>query len=169
MDPVEQIVELRLLAEALDPQQRRRLARLARAARAGLGVGVPKHRAARILGITPQALERWVRTGAIPTVRRPGSSRELIDADGLLELATEVARGRERQETRPVARAVHRLRERGRLRRRLRPNMSSAELRRDQELMTAAQRLDSGLALAEFSTQLAAAGRRSRARADRAG
>lgn len=160
VDPLEQIVELRRLAASLgDPEQRRRLARVVRALRASLPSGIPKRRAARLLGISPQALERWVRAGEVPTVRRPGSSRELVDRDALVRLLEETARLRDQGQGRPVAGAVGALRDDGALRRRPRPNQSVAELRRDRCDWSSAERLRAGAKLSRAALRLAAAAR----------
>ncbi len=85
-----------------------------------------------MLGVSVQALERWVRSGALPVVRKPGSSRELIDAEALLVVAEEVGRLREEGVERGVlADALRTLRAEGRLPRKLRPNQSAAELRHE--------------------------------------
>jgi DNA-binding transcriptional MerR regulator len=157
-----QIVELRRVVPAVaDPAERRRLERVIRQLRAGVGVGVPKLRAAALLGMSVQALERWVRHGDLPTARRPGSSRELIDAEALLLLAEEVTRLREQGQTRRlVAHALQQLLDEGRMPRKLRPNQSAAELRYEYLHTTPAERLRSAAELSTVAGTLAGAGRR---------
>jgi hypothetical protein len=61
---VQRVVALRRVADAvLDPEERRRLERVIRELRREIGVGVPKRRAARLLGVSVQALEPWVAGG----------------------------------------------------------------------------------------------------------
>ncbi|HJX46920.1 MAG TPA: hypothetical protein VJ375_03675, partial [Gaiellaceae bacterium] len=119
-------VELRRVRQTVvDPDGRRRLGSVIRELRASVGVGVPKRRAATLLGVSVQALERWVRSGALPVMRKPGSSRELIDAEALLVVAEEVGRLRELGVERgALAEALRTLRAEGHLPRKLRPNQS---------------------------------------------
>src|SRR5258707_4347835 len=97
------IVALRRVIPAVaTTAERQRLEGVIRDLRHDVGVGVRKRQAARLLGVGVQALERWIGRGRLPVVRRPGSSRELIDADALIVLAEEVARRREAGERRGV-------------------------------------------------------------------
>jgi excisionase family DNA binding protein len=124
--------------------------------RRDVGVGVPKRRAAALLGVSVQALERWVRNGSLPVVRVPGSSRELIDAEALLVLAEEVTRLREQGQRRSiVATALRDLKAEGRLPRKLRPNQSALELRHEYLHTTPDERLRTGVALSELAARLA--------------
>jgi hypothetical protein len=125
------IVALRRVAGAVrDPVERRRLERVVRELSRSLGIGVAKRPAAAVLGVTVQALDRWIARGVLPVVRKPGSSRELIDSGALLPLAEEVSRLREAGQTRGLLGTAFRELERtGRLLRRLRPNQSAHELR----------------------------------------
>ncbi len=124
--------------------------------RGGVGAGVPKRRAAALLGVSVQALERWVGDGALPVVRKPGSSRDLIDAETLLVLAEEVGRLRDRGVERGVlAEALRTLRAEDRLPRKLRPNESAAELRYEYLHTTPAERLHAAAELAELAGALA--------------
>jgi hypothetical protein len=151
------VVELRRVRQTLaDPDGRRRLGRVIRELRAGIGVGVPKGRAAALLGVSVQALERWVRDGAIPVVRKPGSSRELIDAEALLLVAEEVGRLREQSVERgALAEALRRINAEERMPRKLRPNQSAAELRHEYLRTTPAERLRAAVALGELASALA--------------
>jgi hypothetical protein len=128
---LEHVVALRLAQPAVaDPHERRRLKRVERELRREIGVGVPKTRAAAVLGVSVTALDKWVARARLPVVRRPGSSRQEIDADALLDLAEEVTRLREAGETRGVvATAFERLAQAGRPHRKLRPNQAARELR----------------------------------------
>jgi DNA-binding transcriptional MerR regulator len=156
---VQRVVALRRVANAvLDPAERRRLERVIRELRREIGVGVPKRRAARLLGVSVQALEPWVERGLLPAVRKPGSTRELLDAETLIVLAEEVGRRREAGETRGVVAASLRELERaGRLPRKLRPNQTARELRREFLATTAQGRLRDVAALSESAVALAAA------------
>lgn len=163
---LEQVVALQRVSRALDdPEERRRVAKVIRQLRARLGVGVPKHRAAAALGVSAQALERWVRAGAIPVTRRPGSSRELIDSEALIGLVGEVERLHEAGYGRPLAKAIEALEGAGRLRRKLRPNQPARELRYEFLHTSAAERLRSGIELTHTAHALAAHARARKARA----
>ncbi|MDX6468029.1 MAG: hypothetical protein QOI27_3069 [Gaiellaceae bacterium] len=150
-------VELRrVLRTVADPDGRRRLGRVIRELRASVGVGVPKRRAAAMLRVSVQALERWVRSGALPVARRPGSSRELIDAEALLLVAEEVERLREAGVERgALAEALRRLDSDGRMPRKLRPNQLAAELRHEYLHTTPAERLRAATELSELASSLA--------------
>jgi hypothetical protein len=157
---VRQIVALRRVRDAVESTaERRRLARVIRQLRLGLGVGIPKRQAAAALGVTVQALDRWIAAGRIPVVRRPGSSRELIDAEALLLLAGEVERLREQGEVRVLGKAIARLGEGRRPPRRLRPNQPARELRREFLASTPAGRMRQGIELSHVGARLAAYGR----------
>lgn len=160
-ETVGQIVALRRVSSAVSSAaERQRLARVARQLRRSLDVGVPKRQAARALGVSVQALDRWIAVGKIPTLRRPGSSRELIDSEALLRLAAEVERRQEDGERRPLGRAIEALSSEGCLRRRLRPNQSARELRYEYLHSTPAGRLQQGIELSQLSASLAANARR---------
>lgn len=157
---VEQIVALRRVLRHVDEApERRRLTRVIRQLRRRLGNAVPKHRAAACLGVSAQALERWVRGGEIPAVRRPGSSRELIDSEALLAIVQEVSRLRDAGRARPLSAAIHRLNAERRMPRRLRPNQPARELRREYLQTTPADRLRSGIELSQVGLALAATAR----------
>lgn len=162
MDPNErtlsQIVELRRARAVIaDAEASRRIGTVIRQLRRTVGSGVPKRKAAALLDISPQALERWVRCGAIPVTRKPGSSRALIDAEALLAVAAKVTCLRERGETRGVvATALRNLAREERMPRRLCPNQSARELRYEYLHSTPAERLRTAAALAELGVSLAA-------------
>jgi len=156
-DLVGQIVSLRRVRAAVDsPLERQRLAQVIRQLRRQLGTAVPKSQAAAALGVTVQALDRWVADGSIPSVGRPGSSRASIDSEALLALAAEVAVLRERGDRRPLAKAISALNEEGRLRRRLRPNQAARQLRHEFLHSTAAERLRQGIELSQLGASLGA-------------
>lgn len=163
---VEHVVALRRVSETVaDDRNRRRLEHLERELRAEIGVGVPKRRAAAVLGVTVPAVERWIERGRLPVVRRPGSSREEIDADALLELAVEVNRLRENGQTRGLlATAFERLAARGLPLPKLRPNESAYELRRDYLRTTPLDRLREVAQLSNVLTGIAARRARTSAR-----
>jgi hypothetical protein len=156
MDEVEQIVALRrVLARLDDPVERRRLATVIRQLRRRLEVGVPKHRAAASLGVSAQALERWVKAGPIPVTRKPGSSRELIDSEALLAIAEEIEHLREGGQRRALGKAVKKLVDEGRMPRKLRPNQPARELRYEYLHTTPAQRLHTAAELSYVTSVLA--------------
>ena len=121
---------------------------------------MPKRQAAAALGVTVQALDRWVEAGTIPVVRRPGSSRELIETGALLMLAEEVAPLRERGESRVLAKALTELAARRGLPRRLRPNQSAQELRHEFLHSTPPGRMRQAIELSHTGAALAANARR---------
>ena len=152
-----QIVALRRVRAAVGlPSERRRLSQVIRQLRRQLGVGVPKRQAAEVLGVSVQALDRWISAGKIPVVRRPGSSRELVEAEALLALATEVVPLRERGVPRALAKGISSLAERGRLPRRLRPNQSAQELRYEFLHSTPVGRMRQAVELSHVGAALAA-------------
>lgn len=157
-------VSLRRIAGAVsDPLERQRLNRVTRGLQREIGISVPKTRAAVALGVSVNALERWIAADRLPTVRRPGSSREEIDADALLDLAVEVGRLREEGVERGVlAAAFERLAAEGKPRPRLRPNMPAHELRADFLRSTPLERLIVGADLSYTGAVLAEYGRRQR-------
>lgn len=157
---VEQIADLRRVLVSLeDRPERIRLGSVIRQMRAGVDAGIPKRRAAELLGISPQALERWVRAGSIPVMRKPGSSRELIDRDPFIRLLVEVRSLREAGHQRPVAKAIRTLEQRGHLVTQRRPNQSANELRWEYLHTTPYQRLRNAVVLSTTAHALAARAR----------
>ena len=85
------VVELRALAHASpDVAVRSQLGRLAHRRSEDIGPSVPKTRAARALGVSVTALDRWIERGAIPVSRRPSSSRQEVDTQAVIDLAVEI-------------------------------------------------------------------------------
>ncbi len=154
---IERTVALRRVAGAVvEPRERQRLTRVERELRREIGVSVPKTRAAALLGVSVNALERWIAAERLPTVRRPGSTRVEIDADALLDLVLEVERLREDGIERGVlAAAFERLAAEGKPQPRLRPNMPARELRADFLRSTPLERLRDGAELTYVATLLA--------------
>jgi hypothetical protein len=128
---IEHVVSLRRAGRAVaDPRERRRLKQVERDLRRAIGVGVPKRRAAAVLGVSVTALDKWIARGRLPVVRRPGSSRTQIDADALVDLAEEATQAREEGQPRSLlATAFERLAKQGRPRPKVRPNQPARELR----------------------------------------
>jgi hypothetical protein len=156
----------RALPAMADPLERRRLELLLHDLLREIGFTVPKTRAAALLGVSVNALERWIAAGRLPTVRRPGSSRAEVDADALLDVAVEVDRLREDGLRRGVlAAAFERLAAEGKPRRRLRPNMPAQLLREDFVRLTPLERLETGAELSYAGAILASRGRRRREQA----
>jgi hypothetical protein len=140
---VHHVLALRRIAGAVaDPTERGRLERVERALQRSIGVGVPKRKAAALLGVSVQGLEPWIDRGLLPAVHVPGSSRELVDREALVVLAEEVSRLRAGGLTRGVLAAAFReLEQAGRLPRKLRPNEPARALRRAYLATTPAERL----------------------------
>jgi hypothetical protein len=139
-----------------DPAETRRLDRVLRDLLREIGFSVPKTCAASVLGVSVNALQRWVDADRLPTVRRPGSARAELDADAVLDLAVEVDRLREEGVRRGVlAAAFERLAAEGKPRRRPRPNMPARELRYDYLHTTPFERLQTGVDLTYAATLLA--------------
>jgi DNA-binding transcriptional MerR regulator len=163
---VQRVVALRRVTHAvLDPEERRRLERVIHELRQEIGIGVPKRRAARLLGVSVQALQPWIERGLLPAVRKPGSTRELLDAETLIVLAEEVTRRREAGESRGVvAGSLRELERTSRLPRKLRPNQTARELRREFLATTPQGRLRDVAALSQTAVALAAAGAEARKR-----
>jgi excisionase family DNA binding protein len=151
--------------EIAGAEGRMRLRRAEALLRAELAGAVPKSVAARLLGVSTTALERWIDAGKLPAIRRPGG-REEVAAEALLDLAEEVSRLREEGVPRGLlATALRRLEERGLPRRRLRPNEPASELRAAYERSTPAERIRETAELSLAATTLAAYGARTRAAA----
>src|SRR5687767_7828255 len=89
-----------------DPDELKRLERVQRDLLREIGFSVPKTCAASVLGVSVNALERWIGAGRLPTIRRPGSTRVELDADAVLDLAVEVERLREEGRRRGVLAAA---------------------------------------------------------------
>ena len=155
------LVALRQIATAVsDSRESRRLERVQRELQRELGFSIPKTRAAAILGVSVNALDRWIGAGRLPTIKRPGSVRVAIDADAVVDLAVEVQRLREEGLERGVlAAAFERLAAEGKPRRRPRPNKPARELRADFLESTPTERLRTGIELSYVSSVLAAGGR----------
>lgn len=168
---VRHVVALRRVSEAVsDPRERLRLLQVERELRRGVGVGVPKLRAAAVLGISLTALDRWIALGKLPVVRRPGSGRHEVDAAALFTLATEVLQAREEGSARnPVGFALRRLEGDGRPLRKLRPNQPASELRREAEQTTPLDRLRQADELSHTLSVLALRGAAERRRAGTVG
>src|SRR4051794_29590538 len=109
LDP---IVRLRLaIQKTRDPQLRDELREIEVSLRRQLGPAVPKRAAARLLGVSVTALDRWVDRGVLPVVASAGGTRRLaVETGPLLELATTVRRLRHAGRSRgAVAEAVREL------------------------------------------------------------
>jgi hypothetical protein len=91
---LEATLRLRLaIQRTRDPGLRDELREIEVALRRQLGPAVPKRSAARLLGVSVTALDRWIDRGCVPVVASAGSSRRLaVETVPLLELATSVRR-----------------------------------------------------------------------------
>jgi DNA-binding transcriptional MerR regulator len=90
-------VELRTLAHASpDTSVRSQLEQIAQRRSEDIGPSVPKTRAARMLGVSLTALDRWIERGAIPVRRRASSSRRHeLETQAVIDLAVEIRALRE--------------------------------------------------------------------------
>jgi hypothetical protein len=139
---LEPIVRLRLtIQQTRDPALRDGLRGIEVSLRKQLGPSVPKRAAARLLGVSVTALDRWIDRGCLPVVASTRGSKRLgVETGSLLDLATVARRLRLRGQTRAVlSEAVRTLgwRERGHrlvfapdVARLPRPNLSLDELQR---------------------------------------
>ena len=89
---LEPIVRLRLaIQQTRDPALRAELRAAEVALRKAVGPRVPKRAAARLLGTSVTALDRWVDRGCLPVVASPrGGKRLALESGPLLDLATRV-------------------------------------------------------------------------------
>jgi hypothetical protein len=89
LDP---IVSLRLaIQQTRDPALRTELREAEVALRSAVGPRVPKRAAARLLGTSVTALDRWIDRGYLPVVASPrGGKRLALESGPLLDLATRV-------------------------------------------------------------------------------
>jgi hypothetical protein len=156
-----QIVALHRAGQAVeDPVGLARVVRVRRQLEHEVGIGVPKRRAAALLGVSVPALDKWVGAGRLPVVRRPGSTREEIETEALVDLTAETMTLREQGLSHAVlATAFRRLDQDGKPRRRLRPNESPQELRSNYLRTTPLDRLREAAELSYVATTLAARGR----------
>lgn len=162
------VVALRRAIRATrDLGHQQRLSRVEQELRRAIGPSVPKLTAARALGVSLTALDRWIDRGLVPVVRVPGSSRLKPESSPLLELLEQVEVLREQgRRGQPVAAAMRRLGRRsdGAGRRVLsaelaalpRPNVPAWELRMAAESTTPLERLTSVAELSEAMTSLSA-------------
>ena len=148
---VRHLVALRCATPTVgDDRERRRLERVQRELLLQIGVGVPKRRAAELLGVSVSGLEKAIASGSLPTVRRPGTSRTEIDTEALVAVAVEVTRLRESGVTRgALAEALRRVRPT-----KLRPNESARELRESYARTTPLGRLREAAELSFVTTTL---------------
>lgn len=108
---VKDAIELRRAAKTMKPgsSAHGHVANVLGRMQSDLGVGVHKKVAARTLGISVPALDKWIKRGYIGVVRT-SRSRELVRKDDLLDIAVVVQELRERGErTGLVAAAVRKL------------------------------------------------------------
>jgi hypothetical protein len=71
-----------------------------------LGPGVTRAMAARILGVTQPALDRWIASGDIPSLVSPTGRRE-VPLSALLDIAAAVERRKEAGQKQPLAAVLH--------------------------------------------------------------
>lgn len=150
---LEPTVRLRLaIQETRDATLRDELRGIEVALRRQLGPAMPKRAAARLLGISVTALDRWIDRGCLPVVApASGSKRLAVETAPLLDLATNVKRLRRSGQTHAlISEAVRELgwRDRGhRLVFRFdvaclpRPNVTLDELQRQYRETTSKERV----------------------------
>jgi hypothetical protein len=161
------VVELRLVASKVsEPDARTQLARLTRRRITDIGPSIPKTRAAKALGVTVPALDRWIARGALKT-RRSTSSREEIDTLTVVDLAVEVASLAESGRKRgllaeALARRERALAGRGMGTRAFFPDQQ-AERREELATVSAGERVAQAISLSRAATKIAVAGARARA------
>jgi hypothetical protein len=87
----------RLAARGLEDwetRQRWLLGTIYEQARGGLSETIPKRVAARVLGVNVSTLDRWIARGAVDCGGPPGTSRQEVGTDIVIELACELRLGR---------------------------------------------------------------------------
>jgi DNA-binding transcriptional MerR regulator len=152
------VVELRTLAQASsDPSLRARLDQIADRRSEEIGPSVPKTRAAQALGVSLNALDKWIRRGAIPVERRASSSRQEVQTRAVVDLAVEIRGLRETGRTSALlATALAPMGARGFF-----PDQAR-ERRRELRLLTPAERVAQAIKLSRSATRIAASGSRAR-------
>ena len=167
---LEPTVRLRLaIQQTRDPALRDELRAIEVALRRQLGPAVPKRSAARLLGVSVTALDRWIDRGCVPVVASAGGSKRLaVETVPLLELATSVRRLRRAGRTHALlSEAVrdlgwkdrgHRLVFRFDVARLPRPNVSLDELQRQFQETTPEERFLQMAALNRSLSTLAQGG-----------
>jgi hypothetical protein len=160
-------VELRLVASKVsEPDARTQLARLTRRRITDIGPSIPKTRAAKALGVTVPALDRWIARGALKT-RRSTSSREELDTLTVVDLAVEVASLAESGRKRGLLAEAIARRERALAGRGMgtRGFFADQQAERREELATvsAGERVAQAISLSRAATKIAVAGARARA------
>lgn len=106
---IQHILKLRQQERSVDETLRNELASVREFLQGIVGPTVSRTTAARLLGITRPALERWVKKGAVSSVLTPKGRRE-IPLTHLIDLLEEVDRARAKGAGRPLS-AVMRERE----------------------------------------------------------
>ena len=166
------VVDLRVALRAR-PLRLERVEAVSRRRRADLELTVPKRRAAELLGVSVPTLDRWIKRGRIPTVRRAATGREELVTGPLLELAVEVELVRGTGVAHPIQQALELVAERDRARGVTRgvpmgdPGFypdQRLDRRHDFEALTEAERVREAIELSKVGTRLAVAGARARAR-----
>ena len=159
------VVLRRAVRAERDPRRQRRLSEVERHLREALGSSVPKLAAARALGVSLTALDRWIDRGLIPVVGATGGSRLRPETRPLLELLelVDTLRGQGLRR-RVIAAALRRLGRRppgeGRwivspdLAALPRPNVPTWELKAAAEASTPVERLAAVAELSEALTTL---------------
>jgi len=161
-------VELRLVASKVsEPDARTRLARMTRRRITDIGPSVPKMRAAKALGVTVPALDRWIARGALKTRESTTSSREEIDTLSVVDLAVDVASLAESGRKRGLLAEALARRERMLAGRGMgtRGFFADQQTERREELATvsAGERVAQAISLSKTATKIAVAGARARA------
>lgn len=88
---IEQLLRLRRLEQHVDPETRSELAEVSQFLEDTAGPTVSRASAARVLGISQTALDRWIEKGELAVVMTPRGRRE-VPLTELIELLLEVER-----------------------------------------------------------------------------
>lgn len=160
-------IELRLLAgNTPGPDERMAAAREARQWLIDIGPSVSKLHAAKALGLTVTALDRWVLCGAVKTHQRPGGQTE-IDTLTVVDLAVEIERLRRSGRKRGLLAEALARRERALSSRRIGTRGffpdQHAERRGDLASTTAGERVAEAIRLSRIATAIAVTGARASA------
>lgn len=102
---IHHILRLRRLERSSDPDVRRELRAVRRFLESTVGATISRAEAARLLGVSQTALDRWIDKGEIAAVLTPEDRRE-IPLSELLDLLEEIEQARAEGVPRPLTRII---------------------------------------------------------------